>query len=120
MVRVGDQEVRQYYPRAVFCHLVGFQIALPLDGELILPGEGELEAAMRLLERVLKNSPRFAPAPDCGTAGPPEKGLTGLPAKRRLRSGGAHCLTAAPRGKSRAMPETSFAREPHAKTAVRL
>ena len=58
-VKVRDQQVLEYYHRGVFCHLVGFEIALPLDGELILPGEAEVGAAMRLLERVFKNYPRF-------------------------------------------------------------
>jgi len=38
---------------------VGFNIAVPLDVELIRPGEGEIIAAKRLLERVLQRYGRF-------------------------------------------------------------
>lgn len=41
------------------CHLIGFDIAAPLDIEMIRPGEGEVVAAKRLLERVFQNYPRF-------------------------------------------------------------
>ena len=58
-VRVGQEQVPEYYHRVVFCHLIGFDIALPLDAEPVLPGEGEVRAAMRLLERVFRNYPRF-------------------------------------------------------------
>lgn len=54
-----NRTVIEYYHRAVVCHLVGFDLALPLDAELILPGEGEVIAAKRLLERVIKLYPRF-------------------------------------------------------------
>jgi hypothetical protein len=49
----------EYYHRGVVCHLIGTQIPVPLDLELIEPGEGEVAAAMRLLERVFANYPRF-------------------------------------------------------------
>jgi len=43
----------------VACHLTGLDLALPLDVELLRPGEGEETAARRLLERVLINYSRF-------------------------------------------------------------
>ena len=49
----------EYYHRGVVCHLIGFELAVPLDAELIGPGEGEVPAAMRLLERVFRNYGRF-------------------------------------------------------------
>lgn len=56
---VEDQEVTQYYHRGVVCHLIGHHLALPLDVELLRPGEGEETAAKRLLERVAANYGRF-------------------------------------------------------------
>jgi len=47
-VTVRGKEVIEYYHRIVVCHLVGFDLALPLDLEPILPGEGEVIAAKRL------------------------------------------------------------------------
>ena len=41
------------------CHLIGFDLALPLDVEMIRPGEGEVVAARRLLERVFADYGRF-------------------------------------------------------------
>lgn len=41
------------------CHLIGHDIALPLDLEPILPGEGEVVAAKRMLERVFEKYGRF-------------------------------------------------------------
>ena len=58
-IKVNDQEVTEYYHRGVVCNLIGFDLALPLDMELIRPGEGEVAAAMRLLERVFANYRRF-------------------------------------------------------------
>lgn len=49
---VNGQEVTEYYHRGVVCQLVGHDLAVPLDVELIGPGEGEETAAKRLLERV--------------------------------------------------------------------
>lgn len=40
-------------------YLVGFPAALPLDVEMLRPGEGELTAAHRLLRRVVKSYGRF-------------------------------------------------------------
>jgi hypothetical protein len=58
-VTVKGEEVTEYYHRGVVCHLVGFDIALPLDVEMIEPGEGEVIAAKRLLERVIQTYGRF-------------------------------------------------------------
>ena len=58
-VTVGGEEVTEYYHRGVVCHLIGFDIAVPLDVEMIRPGEGEVPAARRLLERVFRDYPRF-------------------------------------------------------------
>lgn len=54
-----NKPLTEYYHRAVVCHLIGFPIAVALDLEMIRPGEDEVGAAMRLLERVFKNYPRF-------------------------------------------------------------
>ena len=48
----------QYYHRHVAAQLVFCNFSLLLDIEPQLPGEGEREAAQRLLERVLKDYPR--------------------------------------------------------------
>jgi len=58
-VTLRGREVIEYYHRVVVCHLVGFDLALPLDLEPILPGEGEVIAAKRLLKRIVKKYPRF-------------------------------------------------------------
>jgi hypothetical protein len=51
--------VIEYYHRGVVCHLVGHELAVPLDMELLRPGEGEETAAKRLLDRVFSLYPRF-------------------------------------------------------------
>jgi hypothetical protein len=56
---VDDREVTEYYHRGVVCHLIGRDLAIPLDGELQRPGEGEVQAAKRLLERVFANYSRY-------------------------------------------------------------
>jgi hypothetical protein len=43
----------------LLCHLIGHRLAVPLDVELLRPGEGEETAAKRLLVRVFANYPRF-------------------------------------------------------------
>lgn len=48
----------QYYHRHVTLQLVGRDMTLLLDAEPVLPGEGEVAAAIRLLERVLEHYPR--------------------------------------------------------------
>ena len=49
----------EYYHRGVVFYLAGFPIAMPLDVEMIRPGEDEVAAARRLLLRVLKPYGRF-------------------------------------------------------------
>ena len=56
---MDDQEVTEYYHRGVVCHLIGQDLAIPLDVELQRPGEGEVPAAKRLLERVFANYRRY-------------------------------------------------------------
>lgn len=56
---VNGAEVIEYYHRGVVCHLVGYDMALPLDVEMLQPGEGEVSAACRLLERVFVDYARF-------------------------------------------------------------
>jgi len=51
--------VVEYYHRGVVFYLVGFRTALPLDVEMLQPGEGELTAAQRLLPRVVQSYDRF-------------------------------------------------------------
>jgi Transposase DDE domain len=56
---VNGEEVVEYYHRGVVCHLIEHQLAVPLDVELLRPGEGEETAAKRLLKRVFANYPRY-------------------------------------------------------------
>ena len=56
---VQGEEVTEYYHRGVVCHLIEHTLAVPLDVELLRPGEGEETAAKRLLERVFARYPRF-------------------------------------------------------------
>jgi hypothetical protein len=56
---INGEAVTQYYHQGVVCHLIGQELALVLDVELLRPGEGEETAAKRLLERVFMNYPRF-------------------------------------------------------------
>lgn len=58
-IQLKDKTVTEYYHRGVICHLVNHDLAIPLDLELQLPGEGEETAAKRLLERVFVEYPRF-------------------------------------------------------------
>jgi hypothetical protein len=58
-VTVDGEPVTEYYHQGVVCHLIGQDIALVLDVELLRPGEGEETAAKRLLKRVFTNYPRF-------------------------------------------------------------
>ena len=51
--------VTEYFHQGVVCHLIGQDLALVLDVELLRPGEGEETAAKRLLERVFTHYPRF-------------------------------------------------------------
>jgi hypothetical protein len=56
---VKGEEVVEYYHRGVVFYLVGFRTAVPLDVEMLRPGEGELSAAYRLLPRVAKSYDRL-------------------------------------------------------------
>jgi hypothetical protein len=58
-VKVNGRKVIEYYHRGVVLHLVGFSMAIPLDVELARPGEGEVSAAKRLLERAITRYGRF-------------------------------------------------------------
>ena len=53
-LKLKDREVTEYYHRGVVCHLIGQDLAIPLDVEMDRPGEGEEPAAKRLLERVCR------------------------------------------------------------------
>ena len=57
-VTVDGEAVTEYYHQGVVCQLIGQELALALDVELLLPGEGEETAAKRLLERVFVQYPR--------------------------------------------------------------
>lgn len=61
-IHLQDESVTEYYHRGVVCHLIGHELAIPLDVELQQPGEGEEAAAKRLLERVFANYSRFIDA----------------------------------------------------------
>ena len=51
--------VVEYFHRGVVFYLVGLRGAIPLDVEMLRPGEGELSAAHRLLPRVVKTYGRL-------------------------------------------------------------
>lgn len=56
---MGGQQITEYYHRGVVAHLIGFALPIVLDIEMIRPGEGEIVAARRLLERLLERYARF-------------------------------------------------------------
>jgi hypothetical protein len=56
---VKGEEVVEYFHRGVVFYLVGFRMPVPLDVEMMRPGEGELTAAQRLLPRVVKSYGRL-------------------------------------------------------------
>jgi len=58
-ITVQGEDIVEYYHQGVVCHLIGHQLAVPLDVELLRPGEGEETAAKRLLARVFTNYPRY-------------------------------------------------------------
>lgn len=58
VIRTNDRERIQYYHRLVALRLVGRGISITLDIEPMIPGEDELAAARRLVERALKKYPR--------------------------------------------------------------
>lgn len=53
-----DDSSIEYYHRVVVAQLVGGKMCNPLDMEPILPGEDEVNAAMRLFERLMQNYPK--------------------------------------------------------------
>lgn len=57
-VQTKQGERTQYYHRVVVACLVGGPIPLPLDAEEIRPGEQEIGAALRLLERIQAHYPK--------------------------------------------------------------
>ena len=59
ILTVEGEPVVEYYHQGVVCHLIEHDLAVPLDVELLRPGEGEETAAKRLLKRVFANYPRF-------------------------------------------------------------
>jgi len=58
-VSVGQEKLTEYYHRGVVAHLVGFDIPVVLDVEMVRPGESEIVAARRLLVRLLVRYRRF-------------------------------------------------------------
>ena len=58
-IKTKKGEKLQYYHRIVACQLVGASPLPLLDMEMQLPGEDEVSAALRLLERVCKKYPRY-------------------------------------------------------------
>lgn len=58
-ITVQGEQVVEYYHQGVVCHLIEHGLAVPLDVELLRPGEGEETAAKRLLQRVVANYGRF-------------------------------------------------------------
>lgn len=60
MGRKGQERIlTEYYHRAVVAHLIGFDLPVVLDIEMLAPGEGEISAAKRLLERLMERYGRF-------------------------------------------------------------
>jgi hypothetical protein len=53
-----DDSSIEYYHRVVVAQLVGGKMCNPLDMEPILPGEDEVNAAMRLFERIMRDYPK--------------------------------------------------------------
>ena len=58
VIHTGQGDRIQYYHRHVTLQLVGREVSLMLDAEPLRPGEDEIAAALRLLERVLRRYPR--------------------------------------------------------------
>ncbi len=56
---IDGQPVTESSHQGVVCHLIGEDLALALDVELLRPGEGEQTTALRLLKRVFAAYPRF-------------------------------------------------------------
>lgn len=57
--KIGERTVREFYHRVVVAQWVGVTPPGILDVELVLPGEGEVVAARRLLPRVLDSYGRL-------------------------------------------------------------
>jgi hypothetical protein len=57
-IQTKTGEEIQYYHRIVVAYLVGGPLPLPLDVEEVRPGEDEIGAAVRLLQRVQENYPK--------------------------------------------------------------
>jgi hypothetical protein len=58
-LKLGERTVREYYHRVVVAQWVGVTPPGLLDVELVRPGEGEVVAARRLLERIFKSYGRL-------------------------------------------------------------
>lgn len=58
-IQMREGTVTEYYHRVVVCQLVGVDPPMVLDIEPIRPGEGEVTAAHRLLQRLLTACPRL-------------------------------------------------------------
>lgn len=56
---VKGEKIKEYYHRVVICSLIGFEMGIILDAEMMIPGEYEVRCAMRLLERVIRNYSRY-------------------------------------------------------------
>ena len=56
-VQAGQEKRIQFYHQSVVASLVDAEPLMPLDAELLAPGEGERTAAMRLVERVIREYP---------------------------------------------------------------
>ena len=57
-IHTKNGDVTEYYHRIVVAQIVGGFICIPLDLEPILPGEDEVQAASRLIERIIKKYPK--------------------------------------------------------------
>jgi hypothetical protein len=66
-VTVKGEKVTEYYHRGVVAHLIGFDLPIVLDIEMVNRGENEQAAARRLLSRLLNLYGRFFDAV-CGDA----------------------------------------------------
>jgi len=64
--KTGEKHThKEYYHRVAVCFVVDCLIPILLDVEPVLPGEAEINAARRLLERVLKDHPRLFDVATC-------------------------------------------------------
>lgn len=59
-IHTKNGDVIEYYHRIVVAQIVGGFICIPLDIERILPGEDEVQAASRLVERMISKGIRKA------------------------------------------------------------